>query len=252
MILQNLISTSIQLNGVIHPARNFDRVLAQYTRPLFVWSDHDIYKAFLRGSSTRLHYRNAYYLLCTRHQVKDLPLDDVAIMKDDGSYLITSAGVRHFIEKGDSDYSDLVAFDFTEPCQAHPDLIPSFFNFDRLPPDAPSEATVFVQLTGFPIQAQLYELEENHIGLQKHTVLCGLASQPSDDATIKLKAFQPVTFDSDGMSGGTAFTVQMIDGNAAAHFAGIILRGGTEHFYILKSGYIRRFLDMGIAEINHT
>jgi hypothetical protein len=45
------------------------------------------------------------------------------------------------------------------------------------------------------------------------------------------------------MSGGAAFTIQYADGGLRAYFAGIIVRGGREDFYVLKSGIVKAFLD---------
>jgi hypothetical protein len=45
------------------------------------------------------------------------------------------------------------------------------------------------------------------------------------------------------MSGGPAFVVQYANGEPRAYFAGMIIRGGSEDFYILKSGVIMAFLD---------
>lgn len=44
------------------------------------------------------------------------------------------------------------------------------------------------------------------------------------------------------MSGGPAFVVQLHHGSPKAFFAGLIVRGGTEHFHILKVGYVMEFL----------
>lgn len=249
MIMANFISTSVELNGIFHPARNAEKVLAGYTRPLFVWSDDVTYKFYWRGSSTRILYRERYYIICSRHQVADLQLDDVAMLKDDGSHLVTSSRVIHFKDNWESDVSDVIAFDVTKSCEMHPGFKSSFFHFLAVPPDAPSDATVCIQLTGYPSERQIYELYDNHIGLRKHQILCKLDSQPSDDAILKLRSSESLTFDPNGMSGGSAFTIQMVNGRAIAYFAGIILRGGRDNFYILKSGCIKSFLEAGSVAV---
>jgi hypothetical protein len=49
-------------------------------------------------------------------------------------------------------------------------------------------------------------------------------------------------FDPDGMSGGSAFVVQIVDGEPHAFFAGIVVTGGADRFHILKVGVIAGFL----------
>lgn len=247
LIIENLGATAIDFNGVMCNARRFDSVLAKYVRPLIIKSEHEIYKVYVRGSATPIKYRNRFFLLCTQHQIADIPLEDVSILKNDGSVLITTGGVRHFETRGDTDLRDLVAFDFTEPCADHPDLVSDFFHFREPPPDAPSADTVFVQVTGFPSARQLYELDRNRLGLQKYKVLCKLHSQPRDEALIALKPINTLKVDPDGMSGGCAFSVQFVSGKAFAFFAGIVVRGGLDRLYILKSGFIKDFLDATMA-----
>jgi len=45
------------------------------------------------------------------------------------------------------------------------------------------------------------------------------------------------------MSGGAAFAIQYVEGGPRAYFAGIIVRGGREDFYVLKSGVVMAFLE---------
>jgi hypothetical protein len=47
----------------------------------------------------------------------------------------------------------------------------------------------------------------------------------------------------DGLSGGSAFVIQLVDGQCCAFFAGLIMRGGKELFYVLKPGFVTRFLE---------
>ncbi len=44
------------------------------------------------------------------------------------------------------------------------------------------------------------------------------------------------------MSGGSAFVIQLLNGEPHAYFAGMIVRGGREFFHILKSGFVVEFL----------
>ncbi len=100
-----------------------------------------------------------------------------------------------------------------------------------------------VLLTGYPSADQRYEVHENnHLGLVRRLVTCLPEKQPSDEALLSVKAQQPLTVHPDGMSGGSAFVIQMENGLPKAYFAGIIVRGGLKSFQILKAGFIISFL----------
>ncbi|WET74115.1 hypothetical protein [Rhizobium croatiense] len=244
MIQRDLLSSSIDLNGLLYPARGFDSLLARYVEILTLYNDDPIFKVSIRGSATPLRYKNRFVLACCLHQLADRDFTEVGILKSDGSNLVTSAGVRHFTSRTESDFSDLVIFDFTEPCLEHVDLQSRFFHFRQIPPDALNTETIFVQANGYPSSAQDYELQDkNHLGLRKRMVLCGLDGQPSDNALIRLKTHSTLDFDPDGMSGGSAFTVQLSGQQPTAYFAGMIVRAGRSHVHILKSGYIKALLD---------
>jgi hypothetical protein len=59
-----------------------------------------------------------------------------------------------------------------------------------------------------------------------------------------LRTTEPIDFNPDGMSGGSAFVVQMVDGALRAYFAGLVVTGGRDRFHIIKVGHIHRFLKM--------
>jgi hypothetical protein len=44
------------------------------------------------------------------------------------------------------------------------------------------------------------------------------------------------------MSGGSAFVVQVVDGEFRAYFAGLVVTGGRDRFHVIKVGHIHRFL----------
>jgi hypothetical protein len=56
----------------------------------------------------------------------------------------------HFNDESSSHYLDLAAFEFTEPCEAHPDLKERFFDLRGMPPDARNTDIVVAVVAGFP------------------------------------------------------------------------------------------------------
>jgi len=150
--------------------------------------------------------------------------------------------------KNETDYTQLMAFDFTEPCAEVPTLRSRFFNLLAFPPAVPSNEVIFFLAAGFPSSDQNYRLAEaNALDLVKRVVVCRLGAerrQPSDDALLEILPLAPLVFDPDGMSGGSVFVVLAEPDGPAAYFGGLIMRGGRNSLQILKTGYIRRFLDL--------
>ena len=139
----------------------------------------------------------------------------------------------------------MAAFDFTEPCEIHPDLKERFFDLREIPPYARNTDIVAAVVAGFPSKDQKYELEEkNHIGKYKRIILCQPDPSSYDPALLCLRASEPLDFDPDGMSGGSAFVVQAVGGEFRAYFAGLIVTGGGDLFHVIKVGHIYRFLEM--------
>lgn len=108
-------------------------------------------------------------------------------------------------------------------------------------------------LSGFPSKEQDYALSESEkrIGLWRAQVLCQLApasNQLKEDPTLlRLTPANKLSFSPDGMSGGSAFVIQFIGDEPHANLAGIIMRAGTDSFYILRMGYAIAFIDSWIA-----
>lgn len=241
--IQERLLFSTELNGIKIPVSSLSDALARYVTNLVVMNDDPVYRVSLCGSATPIRFMDRFFLACCYHQLDGRRLEDVGLLSGDGKTFITSGGVRHFIQKTDSEYSDLVVFDFTEPCRDHIELQTRFYHLKEIPPDAPNVDTLFLQVSGFPSKVQRYELEDkNHLGLIKHKVVCRLDAQSNDHAVLRLKTHETHTVDPDGMSGGSAFTVQVVHGQPKAFLAGVTLRGGRDHFHILKVGYIRGFL----------
>lgn len=242
-----LAKTSVRLNGVYIPARSVEHMLGRYVEALMAQNRDEVFRVGLCGSAVPIRFRDRYLLVCSHHQIAQRELDTICLLTRDGRSLITSGGARHFIDKRNSDRYDLAAFDFTEPCAELPYLRERFFDFRKPLPSMMSDKIVAVIVSGFPFLDQRYELEEkNQIGLTKRIVTCRLDGQPSDDAMLRLKSIKALDFHPDGMSGGSAFVVHMVGDELQAHFAGIVMRGGQQHFYILKAGVVRKFLSLFI------
>ena len=243
-IIDKLAKLSVNINGLIVPACSVERALARYASSLIVNNDDAVFKVSLIGSATAVRYRNREILLTTQHQLSGIDESQVAMLTDTGSHIITSGGRRGYPPHADSDAHDIAAFDFTEPCKDRPELKKRFFDLTARPPDVLNTQILAMLLTAYPSGHQVYDIQENnHLGLVRQQITCLPDSQPSDEALLTVRAVKPLETHPDGMSGGSAFVIQLGIEGPRAYFAGIIIRGGREVFRILKAGFVIAFLN---------
>ncbi len=249
LIIQGLLKNSIRFGQILLPIGTVESTLSRYTFPLVAANDDEVFPISLVGSSVAIKYADRYFVVCTRHQLKSWDLERISLLVDDGKYVISSGGVRQFTELNDSDFHDLTAFDFTEPCIARPFLRERFFELKELPAETSSEEVVFLIASGYPFPDQNFALEyERKLELRKRIVICTLdgSGRSRDEALMRIRAISPIDFDLDGMSGGGAFVVQMVSRVPHAFFGGIITRAGSDVFHFVKSPFIKVFLDICI------
>jgi hypothetical protein len=242
--IEHLAATSAHFNGVLVPGRSIEGTVARYVFNVFINNDHPEFPVSFRGTGTAIRFNGRELFVCTQHQLDGADRQAVGMMADGGGTLVTSGGERHYIFTNETDAHDLVAFDFTEPVAALPQLRSRFFNFRR-PYRITGKAVGFL-LTGLPYADQSYEVEEHrHIGVARRQVLCTLDQEPppADTALMRVVPRQPLTFNPDGMSGGSAFVVRQYDGAFWIDFAGIVVRGGQNAFHVVKADVVHQVLE---------
>ena len=107
----------------------------------------------------------------------------------------------------------------------------------KCPPATRNTDIMFAVVAGFPSKDQKYELEEkNHIGKFKRIVVCQPDPATYDPALLCLRTSEPLDFNPDGMSGGSAFVVQVVEGEFRAYFAGMVVTGGETGFTSSRLG----------------
>lgn len=245
--IERLVETSAVLNDIAIPANSLVKAFARHTFNVWVNNPDDpIYRVLLRGSGTAIRFRGRELLVCTQHQLVGIEHEQVSMIVDRGAKLLTSGGVRYFTRDNTSDAHDIVAYNFSDPVAAFPELRGRFFDLRSIPPFVGFDGVVGFVLTGCPYQDQSYRLndESDAIDIARRTVTCRLAPDvPSDAALLRLTPAEPLDFDPDGMSGGSAFVIQRVGHEFRADFAGITVRGGKGAFHILKVGAVWSFLD---------
>jgi hypothetical protein len=252
--LHRVLDTSAWVGSLLVPARSLERHLGGFANSLTVWTHDELYKISLRGSAIGLIYCGKPLLVCSKHQLQDCELSDVGLMLPDGSNLVTSSGSREFKtceQTQESDAFDVVAFNFSEPYSDFPLLRRSFFSFDSVPPDTHNSSILAFVLAGFPSRDQKYELEDkNHLGNVRRVLVAEPDGQPSDPSLLRLRFVETLDFDPDGLSGGPAFVVQIVGGEAKVFLGGMIVRAGASHCHILKSGFLWQFLSSFVTDLS--
>jgi hypothetical protein len=95
-LLGSFAALGVNVNGLIIPGRSVERALARHAFNLVLHNDHEIYKVSLVGSATAVLFDGRYVLLCTNHQLQGRDPQQVSMLKDDGSVLVTSGGFKAY------------------------------------------------------------------------------------------------------------------------------------------------------------
>ncbi len=74
-ILDQLVDTSITLNGLAIPAGSIESSLSRYAKAILIHTDVAQYSVYIRGSGLPVLYRGGYFLVCTKHQLEGVDLD---------------------------------------------------------------------------------------------------------------------------------------------------------------------------------
>ncbi|PRD41370.1 hypothetical protein C5748_22045 [Phyllobacterium phragmitis] len=248
-MMDTLLGTSAVLNGVAIPARSLGEALSRHCLSVVIHSDYansefPVLPAYLRGSGIPILLGDRYILVCTKHQLQGVDLERVSMFAEGGERLISSGGVRSFVEPDpDSDYRDIAAFDFTEPCRDIPELRRWFFRLSELPPEISAEANMIGLAFGFPTKEQSINSEERKIVFSRRQMVFNLDHQQgSDRAMFTVRLHEMLPIDPDGVSGGPAFVVQMVDGGPKVYLAGMVTRAGRKSLYIMKIEIVLGFL----------
>lgn len=241
-LLEHLAATSAILNGVAIPGRTIEATIARYAFNVFILNDDDSFPVSMRGTGTAIRFAGRELFVCTQHQLDGVDLAKVGMMTEGGGRLVTSGGTRYFSLTSATDGNDLIAFNFRDPVAAFPQFRARFFNLQK-PGNLDTEVIAYV-VTGCAYEDQLYDVaENNHIGVARRSVLCDLDSgQPSDPALLRLRSREPMSFNPDGMSGGSVFVVHRDRRGYWVDFAGVVVQGGTNGFQIIRAAVVYRFL----------
>lgn len=252
LIDDDMKAMAVRHNGLIVPGRSVESLFARYCVPLGFWTGDAQWPVCIPGSATLIRYRGRYFMACTRHQLATLgSSEEICILLDAGpgqTRCITSGGTISFDDKmNDGDHNDIALFDFTEPAMAEPDLKPIFLDFRGQHHDVPSEEVIGLIAYGYPFEGRDIDYESGTLALVKQKVVCRYEGQGADDAVHIIRPCVPLTFSPDGMSGGPAFAVIMVNNTFSIHLAGINVRGSRELIRVVKAGAVQLMMDSFMA-----
>jgi hypothetical protein len=240
--------TSVRVQGLFVPANALHSRLHAFGQNLVLFTHVEDYEVQLIGSAAGLDYRGAKFLVCTAHQIKDRPHNEIGIISQLRNSYISSAGYTKFSDTGahrESDDKDLCAFDFTLQTTENKELVHRFFQLSSSDFMSEDDDVIAYLAYGCPFADQKYDIvDENHVGLVIRSMTCEPQKQPSDPAIGLCRLLSPTSFEANGLSGGPVFATVLQGHDVVLKFAGIINRAGNSQIYFIKAKEIKNLLDL--------
>ncbi len=250
-VIGRKVMTSIEVEGVHIPANSLVSRLHTFGHPLVRFFPNSDFEVQLIGSATGISYRGNKLLICTAHQLKGIPEQDVGVINLDKNTYTSSAGFSRYHPTGtpaDDDARDLCLFEFTEQVLQNMNLQRRFFtlNSNKLLEDG--DDVVGYLAYGCPFADQGYDLyENNHIGTVIRSMVCEPDQQPTDVTVGACRTLVPMVFDPNGLSGGPVFATVLRGSELVLKFAGVINRAGGGTIRFIKAPIVKRLIDLSLS-----
>lgn len=243
--------TSVRVHDLLIPANSLQSRLHVFAQNLVRFTHTTDYPVQLIGSATGLDYRGNRFLICTAHQVKGVPGEDVGILFLEKQNYISSAGYTQYSASdapAESDAVDLCLFDFTEQTAVNPTLARRFFRLGNDDSLRDEDNVLGYLAYGCPFGDQTYDIyENNHVGTVIRSMACDPEQQPSDSAIGACRLLSPMDFDPNGLSGGPVFATVLQGSDIVLKLGGIINRSGNRIIHFIKAKSLQRLLDLSIS-----
>lgn len=247
---------STRFGGVYLPPNDLQRAAAQFCeRPAYI-ANGDGRSISFSGSSSMLKYNGRFLCVCTKHQLRDVPIDSICLRTAIDSKFISANGyvfANPLNALPELHRHDLCFFDFSKAVESGDIPASRFYSLDAEDSTIrESDGISLVVLSGFPYKDDKidYTLDEHSdaefrldsIHGKKRILICKLKSSQSDAETFVLDRVGDRVADPDGMSGGPAFALQSEYGGFSLRFSGIIISGGNEIMRVLRAKYVMSFI----------
>ena len=190
-MLLTSIENSVKVQNVFVPRQGLQKVLGAFSFNLLIWNHDSSYEVSLLGSASPIRYRGHYFLLCTRHQIKDVNTKDIGIHTGDAGRVVTSSDFTT-IEIGpagqETDLEDIVAFGFDRACQMNPHLKSRFFDIGDTVANFDENETVEILNSGYPTSVQDYDVyASQHVTFRRRSTMLKTDGSTNDETVCRLK-----------------------------------------------------------------
>lgn len=248
-------STSVSVHGILIPVNSLLSRLHIFGQNLVRFTHVEVYEIQLIGSATGVEYRGSRNLICTEHQVRGIPGEDIGIIYPEKQIYISSAGYVGYKASDtptESDATDLRLFDFNDQIGRHPGLAGRFFKLTQDDFLSSSDNVLRYFAYGCPFADQNYDvIENNRVDTIIRSMVCEPEPQPTDDAVGACRMRSAMNFDPNGLSGGPVFATVFQDQKIVLKFAGVINRAGNGIIKFIKAEAVRRLLDLSDQSFNN-
>ena len=250
-IIANFFEDYVRHQNLLIPTRSLDGVVCESCANLAVVTGDSEYPIYTPGSATLLKFKNRYFMVCTRHQLDQSDegrFEHVALAiprAGKETFCITSSAAKWTSRTlHETDYHEIVAFDFTEACEAYPEVKKRFFEIRTQHPDFREDWVAGITAYGYPSRYVDYNFDDRSINFGRLRVPCRFSSKPDiDPAVHALEPLEPMTGSPDGMSGGPVFFVLFLGAEASLHLVGITVTGSEKALRVVKAGAVLRVLE---------
>lgn len=237
----------VRIGRLFHRADDVENVLQKFCKQIFALTDDEQFPYSLVGSGAAIRINGRHFVFCCRHQVRDYPLDKIAVPLSFDKKIMSATTIRApkiTDDNRDSDTIDVMAFEFDTERYGVANLTSDFFPIDddRVWPTGTAQVPFLV--FGYPCRRQLFN--EERIGgrcIEIQATYDGGSSSPN---LQRLRMEQPL--DADGMSGGPVFYVGATANGYFIGFAGMLMRGGSASNYLhfMAAGFL---LDLALEPL---
>jgi hypothetical protein len=227
----------VQIGALWHSAWDVEQVLQKYCKQIFALTGDEQFPYCLVGSGAAVRIGNRHFVFCCIHQVRDYTPDKIAIPLSFDTKIMSAATARALkVNDGnrDGDTIDVAAFEFDLARYDVANLTNEFYPIDDARIWPTGTAQIPFMAFGYPSHRQLFD--EERIGARCISVQAlydGGTSSPHLQRVRMEKAIDP-----DGMSGGPVFYIGGAPGDYFAGFAGMIMRGGSNHLHFMSAGFL--------------
>ncbi len=256
-ILERMLAGTVRFGKLIYPTESVNKSIRKATQILVVMSPDDVHQISLRGTATSIKYRHRYWLISTRHQIKEFEMEQAGVLANFPNHYVSSEGCHSLSSTvDDSDQFDLYAWEFTGLVNEGAIESGKFLGMLDSGQLRDGEKVLGGCLFGYGFSDHTVDWSEDdehgpkmsHVHLPQREFFVEYHGDAYESSVFKVVAINKDSAELDGFSGSPVFLYVLNDEQIECKFAGLVLRGGNGNFYVVKHSVIRRLLDRKIEQ----